>query len=136
MPTDDLVVEWLDLAEKGQIEDAVVAYVRHNDWVTYVELENRFAAFCEVKGSYSVSPADDENTIIWANMAETWCKLLSKLRQEGRIFWHPSSAFVYMIDGGYLPLPIAKKPPKGGYKTLHWLPVCLRVVPLVPKSKK
>lgn len=121
--------EWEQLATEGKIKDAVVAYVRAYDWVTFTELDRHFSPFLETKGNKAIT-FDDPNLIVWCDMSETWCDLLLSLLQDRRVFMHGASELTYLLDGGVLRLPVAKQIRKQGYKTERWLPVCLRVVPI------
>jgi hypothetical protein len=53
-------------------------------------------------------------------------RVLSELQAAEQIAYVPCSYLAYWIDGGMLNIPVAKEPPKGGYKSPRWLPVVLR----------
>jgi hypothetical protein len=120
------------LAQAGDLEGAVLAYVRDNDYVTFVELQRRLGAYMDVKGDlcWELRPG----VVLWVEMSEAFAQLLRGLVQQKRLFLHPANWMTYMIDGGFLRLPVAKK--AQDYKKPHWLPVCLRLVPLPPERKR
>lgn len=128
---------WKEHAARGDCADAVVSYIRLYDWVTFIELAKRFAPYITTEGDFEMTFGNDENLIIWSRMSQEFLALILRLLDEKRVFMHPSSRLTYMIDGRTLVLPTAERPPKGGYKTPHWLPICLRVVPLQsPKQRR
>lgn len=126
---------WKEHAERGDVAEAVVSYVRLYDWVTFIELSKRFAPYITTEGEFEMTFSNDDNLIIWQRMSQEFLALILRLLEEKRIFMHGSCRLTYLIDGGTLGLPTAERPPKGGYKTPHWLPICLRVVPLQPRKK-
>lgn len=104
------------------------------DWVTYKELMGRYGE--QSKGDYDHGvPA--LNIIFWGGMSEVFVEAVEALslmrpHEEGlvrRIHPHPSSSLVYFMDGGVLDLPLVNRPPKGGYKELHWAPLSFRPGP-------
>jgi hypothetical protein len=62
------------------------------------------------------------NAIMWAGVSECLVDAFRLIRSaiEPRL----ARPFVYLCDGEYLKLPIAKRPTPRGYKEPHWLPVC------------
>ena len=73
----------------------------------------------------------DFNVLYWTNLSDELSEVVEELLREKKLFYHPSDHFKYLIDGCTLQMPIMKRmPPKGGYKRPHWLPVCLRIMPV------
>jgi hypothetical protein len=60
---------------------------------------------------------------MWAGVNDQFVDALDIFRDSGRIEPRAASVLTYFIDGGMLKIPIAKRPPKGGYKKDHWLPL-------------
>jgi hypothetical protein len=119
---------WEDFARAGRLADAIAAYVARMDWTTFVELEQRLAPYFEIEGNASIESAP--NTFIWTGMSEPFAEAMLQLIDEGRLHLHPATSLTYVLDGGALRLPVAKRPPPGGYARPRWLPVLLRVVPI------
>ena len=117
----------------SELPDAVVEFVKAYDWVTFVELERRLSPHMEVKGDIAMSLGDNPKMVIWAGMSDELVTLIEKLLAEKRLYMHPAQWLTYMIDGGSLSLPLVRRP-NYKYKHPHWLPTCLRVVP-IPKEK-
>jgi len=118
---------WERLAEAGHLEEAAVEYVRGRDWVTLVELQRRLEAFMPVRGGIAWR-CPDTRIVLWANMSPEFAALVEGLVAGKRLHVHPTGFLTYLVDGGVLLLPLAKRPPAGGYRNDHWRPVCLRVV--------
>jgi hypothetical protein len=105
--------------------DAALDRITRDDHVTMVELGRLLSAHgVETHGNYALCAGADPNVIFWAGMSEPFLALVKAL-------WpltdHPPSSYLaYLIDGGLLSIPIAKRPPKAGYTSPHWVPVCFR----------
>jgi hypothetical protein len=107
-----------------QLIDDCLFYIRTTDYVSMAELENWLAGRgVNVAGEHSLEIAP--NTVLWAGVSEVFCDILDQLRPYLDLV-PASSLLVYIADGKFLSLPIAKRPPKGGYRKRHWLPVTLR----------
>lgn len=125
--------EWERLAQAGRYPDAVVEYLRRHDYVTFAEIQLRLAPFLETRGAVCLEQAS--NLVLWADMSQELADLLQGLLRARRVFLHPASALTYLIDGGLLKLPLARRPPAGGYKEQHWLPTTLRLIPLRDRGR-
>jgi len=111
-----------------EMADDILWYVETRDWVTYAELTRRYGE--QAKGDYQ-HHMPSMNIIFWPGMSEKFVEALEALSQSKpkRIHPHPSSLLVYLIDGGMLELPLARRPPKNGYKKPHWAPMSFRPGP-------
>lgn len=123
---------WRELAKSGKLEDAVEAYIREMDWVTFAELQRQFAPFMGVRGDWRFGFLD--NLVVWAGMSEEFMNLVLSLAKAGRVHYWSSTAFTYIIDGECLTLPVAKR--AQAYKHPHWLPVTLRTIPNPGETRK
>ncbi len=121
-------IPWEEQAAVGDLAGAVLEYVRHHDHVSFAELQGRLAACTNTRGDVELQIVAEEygTLIVWSGLAEGLARAVSKLRDEDLLVYVPCSELVYLVDGGVLTLPVAKRPPKGGYKEPHWLPVVLR----------
>lgn len=122
----DLHENWQAEAKEGNLAGAIEKYVRSFDWVTFAELVRLLEPYAEVRGDLAIISPQDPNIIIWAGLSETFIDVLATLLRGHRICYAPASVLAYAIDGAISTLPVVKRPPKRGYKDLHWLPVCLR----------
>lgn len=109
--------------------DQAVDYIDRTGHVTFVEL----AQFAEAelgidpRGDYCLEVAP--NVILWAGCSPEFVDLVQAVRATGRIDINSTTPLVYMIDGSMLTFPLAKRPPKGGYRSPRWLPVVLHSKP-------
>lgn len=69
-------------------------------------------------------PARD-NTILWADVSEKFIDAFNLVKQ--RMYPQPADALIYMMDGKFVRLPIARRLGKKDYKTPHWLPVTFQM---------
>lgn len=103
-----------------------VDYILDRDWVSFVELRDFLArAGVPVAGDHEMHIADT-NIVLWAGMSPEYVEVVESLRSSGRVILDAGSPLAYLVDGGALRLPIAKRPPKAGYREPHWAPVFFR----------
>ena len=114
------------IAQGGDIIGGLVEYIKIHDWVTMVEIQN-FLKYhgVETEGDYWWG-MEDMNLYFWVQMSGEFCDLMEAIRESQEIQIEAASPLTYLIDGGMLTLPLAKRPPKNGYKEEHWAPVCFR----------
>jgi hypothetical protein len=114
-----------ELAQAGNYVEAVIALVRERDWVTFVEIKDLLSPHVETAGflAFEVAP----NLVLWAGMSQQFCDVIHAVRASNAVELVPDSYLSYLVDGMTLRMPLAKRPPPGGYKTEHWAPVCFRV---------
>jgi hypothetical protein len=108
-----------------RVKQAILEKVRTDDSVSYIEITELEGC----KGHYSVRPADYPNLLYWVGLSREAINAISELKQEGLIEQELCAPMVYFIDGGHLNLPVATRPPPGGYKKPHWVPIVLRPLP-------
>jgi hypothetical protein len=60
---------------------------------------------------------------LWAGISDEFYTITGALYTHPHIRLEPASLLTYLCDGSMLQLPIAKRPPKNGYKEPHWAPV-------------
>jgi hypothetical protein len=84
--------------------------------VTFVELKSisGFAGDLTLK-------LDGKNIVLWDGISEEASKQIIDLWEQRKIIMEPASELIYLLDGGYLDLPVARSDKK--YKKAHWLPV-------------
>jgi hypothetical protein len=69
------------------------------------------------------------NIVLWSGWTDDAAELVLELARDGRVHFNPTSPLTYMADGKMLRLPIAKRPPKNGYKTPRWAPCTIEAGP-------
>jgi hypothetical protein len=120
---------WLGPARAGNLKEAVRQYVACYDYVSFPELQRKLEPYVPTRGDWLIG-GSVPHVILWVGLSSELCTAIEELIAEKALFYHPASPLVFLIDGGMLTLPIAKRCPRSGYKTDHWLPVCLRLTPL------
>lgn len=68
-----------------------------------------------------------QNIVFWSGISEEGCDALDAALDADLIHYHPTSAFIYLLDGTMPQLPVAKQ--VRTYKQPHWLPVVLKLGP-------
>jgi hypothetical protein len=99
-------------------ERKVYEFIKGREHVTYVELANEFG-----RGDMVICKENDPNIIMGFGMSEELGHAVNNLVNRADIVAVPASIFSFVVDGQLPRMPIAKRPPSGGYKTEHWLPV-------------
>jgi hypothetical protein len=117
----------MDLAARGQLSDAVISFVAASDHVTFVEIERLLRPHIETKGDRAVCHGTFENIVFWAGMSPRFVEVIDEALKSDHIFMHPASYLTYMIDGGHLQMPLARR--EQHYKKPRWCPVCFRSIP-------
>lgn len=104
--------------------DELVDFIARRSSVSIVEIESFLSQrHVPTKGSLWWVLGVDPNIVIWANMSQEWMDIMNSVQADGRIEMGSAHYLAYLCDGGALNLPLAKRLPKGGYKTPHWAPV-------------
>ena len=88
--------------------------------VSLVELIRHFGNEGEGENAFMLK---DRNVVFWGGMSDELIQAIIEARKDRKIIDRPSTPLVYLVDGGISSLPLAKRPPKTGYKKLHWLPI-------------
>ena len=114
------------------MREKIIEYCTDRDWVSFCELQRHIGDDSE--GDISISFPG--NIVMWAGMSEEFASCVDKLIEEKILHTVPMELLSYVIDGGGLRLPVAKKPPKSGYKKPRWLPTGLRHCSHLKKSSK
>lgn len=128
------MLEYETLAKEGRLGDAMVSYVRAMDWVSFPELQRALAPYMPTTGDSAIE--FPKNLVVWLGMSREFVDILLDLTHRKVLHYHSACVLTHLVDGGVLRLPVAKDPKRAeaGYKKPHWLPVCLRVVPLEADS--
>lgn len=112
----------MNQADVNAMADKIEAYVREvGSGVSFVELDLHIDGFTGGDRAIEILP----NLILWVEMTETATNAIRLLKTSGRVVFTPTNPLVYFIDGRVPKYPTASRPPKGGYKDIHWAPVCL-----------
>jgi hypothetical protein len=119
-------------AATATLADELIDYIRRYRHVTFVEV-TRFLAQrgVNVKGDLAICgrrTADgqvDPNLILWAGVSQDVVDVIGQALPS--IEYQAADLLTYMCDGAVLRFPVAKRPPRNGYATPHWLPLAINV---------
>lgn len=89
--------------------------------VSFVELSREVPGF---KGDNWIKT--DKNWIFWSNISDEAAQTLLDLENENLIKKIPCQSIIYIMDGGWIDLPLVKS--DRTYKKPHWLPVTYSLV--------
>jgi len=107
----------------------ILNLVRDRDFVTFVELSSVIPDF---KGDNAMVLVDFPNIVLWPWVSSLGIVALQDLLKSKEIHICPASILVYMADGNFPSLDIAKGLRQ--YKAPRWLPITFSVNP--PKKAK
>src|SRR3990167_11454362 len=103
-----------------ELADKIAEYVQRSDWVSQGELINHLGE--ELRGECSLTTTG--NVVLFVGASELFCDAVKLLQDERphRIELAAINFLCLLIDGCPIPagMPMAKKPPKNGYKTPHF----------------
>ncbi len=104
--------------------EAVEAFICKRRSVSFVDLEKFVEAELgvPVKGDREIV-FEEANVVLWAGVNAEFCNLIHRMKEGDQVEATPTELLVYLVDGKCLTYPLAKRPPKAGYKEPHWLPV-------------
>jgi len=104
------------------LEDAVLAFVREHDYVTFAALHKHFAGDAREDTEIALPG----NRVIWAGLPKPVIDAVLALLDAGRLAAIPGNLAAYRRDGRVLSLPLEKRPPSEPHAEPHWFPVLLR----------
>ena len=102
----------------------VIDYVGKVGGATFAELENRFGW---LGGGDLTFELPGPNLLLWTGLSAEGAAFYTDRGVRDRLEPSSCSWLLYADDGKVLRMPIAKRPPKGGYKVQRWAPTMLSV---------
>ncbi len=109
------------------IKKAIAAKVMTDDHVSFIEVQRIFNDHnFDYKGKRMICHPEHSNLVFWSGWNDTAINIMTEILQEHPIGMSTADIMIYLIDGGGLQLPIAKK--ARSYKKNRWYPVVLRPV--------
>jgi len=119
--------------DKIELGKKLVAYVKRNDWVSFVDVEDQLQEQGVILGGDFSYQLADKNIVFWEGMSLEMLEVIESLLESKELFLHPAeqvNAISLLLYGGRLRLPVARRVPRTGYRKPHWLPAYFRTVPL------
>lgn len=106
--------------------DACINRVHTHNNVTFCELRRILENHHIPAHGDTCMQIGDTNVVLWAGMSPEFSDTATVLYNHPDMELAATQPLLYMIEGGMLTLPIAKRPPRGGYKHPRWLPVVFK----------
>ena len=104
------------------LADAVLAFVRERDYVTFAALHQHFAGDAREPTEIALPG----NRVVWAGLPKPLIDAVLALLEQGTLAAIPGNLAAYRRDGRVLALPVEKRPPQEPHAEPHWFPVLLR----------
>jgi ATP-dependent 26S proteasome regulatory subunit len=121
--------QWMELAEHGQLNAAVIEYLRRCDAALFPSLQDDFAPFLTTAGDQGLALRADPNVVLWSGMSQDLAQLLSTLIAQHRIYIHPAPAEGYKERGKTMKLPVVEKLGETKQARPVWMPAAIRLLP-------
>ncbi|MGE5195399.1 MAG: AAA family ATPase [Deltaproteobacteria bacterium] len=128
--------QWMELAEHGQLNAAVVEYLRRCDVALFPKLQEDFTPFLTTVGDQGLALRADPNVVLWSGMSQELATLLSTLISQRRIYIHPMPAETYKAMAKGLKLPVVTELGEGKQPRPVWMPAAFRLLPLAGGSSR
>jgi hypothetical protein len=105
----------------SELAQACLDKIRRDRYVSFVELARLLEERgVNAAGEVSMQNAARPNLVLWAGMSEEFYACVDELLSSKLVELVPASPLSYLVDGGMLDLPLARRVPKAGYKEPHW----------------
>ena len=121
--------QWMELAEHGQLNAAVIEYLRRCDAAPFPKLQEDFAPFLTTTGEQGLALRADPNVVLWSGMSQELAELLSSLIAQRRIYIHATGIDMYKALGKALKLPVVEKLDETKQARPVWMPAAFRLLP-------
>ncbi len=121
--------QWVELAEHGQLNAAVVEYLRRREDAPFPTLQEDFGPFLETTGEQGLALRADPNVVLWSGMSQPLAELLSSLISQRRIYLHQTSAETYKALGKGVKLPVVEGLDEQKQPRPVWMPASFRLLP-------
>ena len=121
------VPKWIQLAEHGQIQAAIVEHIRLHDHVNWEQLSRDLKEYTPTSGEYGLVLRSDPQVVIWNRMSRTWADMLSSYLNGKRFYLHPVPADEF--TGPRPQLPVLETLPDERIDRPVWFPTKFRLLP-------
>jgi hypothetical protein len=121
--------QWMELAEHGQLNAAIIEYLRRCDAAPFCKIQDDFAQFMTTTGEQGLALRADPNVVLWSGMSQELAELLSSLIAQRRIYLHAVGVDVYKVLGKAVKLPVIETMTEDKQARPVWLPTAFRLLP-------
>lgn len=127
---------WQNLAEHGQLNAAVIEYLRKYDIGLFPRIQDDFTGLLTTSGDQGLALRSDLNVILWTGMSQEFAELLSELIAARRIYLHITGVEAYKSLGRTLKFPAIGSLPEAKSPRPVWMPAALRLLPPAEGSNR
>jgi hypothetical protein len=99
---------WDEYAREGNYAQAIISLVQTRRGESAVEITELLEPYMEVQGQQALHVPDYPNLILWSGMSEAACQAIRQALSTATIEYQPTAPLVYMIDGSFPDMPIAR----------------------------
>jgi len=121
--------DWQELVEHGQLDAAIVEFIRHRDETIYSEIQDAFEEYITTRGEQGIALRSDPNVVLWLNMSQDLAAALAKLISTKKLYVHPTTADKYGSDKDGISLPLMEDIPENRVSRPVWLPTFMTDLP-------
>jgi hypothetical protein len=115
------------MAELSAAAKHVLAFVRDFKAASFTEIGTQLREFgIDPAGEFTLLYPGEPSIVLWTGVSEEFIAVLDELLGAKLVHYAPASPWVYLIDGGLLDLPLARRLPRDGYRKPHWLPIVVQ----------
>ena len=118
---------------KEQMKTIIENYIKAHPGTSFVEIERLFEENgFDYRGDRGIFPSTEhrdgdidigKNILFWAGWNRQACEIFCEII-AGDFHYETCPIVLYLADGGYLDIPIAKRY-YHDYKDIHWLPAVI-----------
>jgi ATP-dependent 26S proteasome regulatory subunit len=128
-PPEDVKNHWKELADRGQLNAAVIEYVRPRTAVDLLSLQQDLNEYLDVAGEIGLALRSEPNCVIFSGCNKEFADVLAGLIEKRRLYLQPANASMYDVESLPFSLPAQEGLPAEKPKRPVWVPVMLQVSP-------
>lgn len=128
-PSTEAKDRWKQLAERGQLNAAVIEYVRPRTAVDLQTLQTDLADYLDVAGEEGLALRASPNCVIYSGCNRAFCEVLVGLIEKKRLYVQPAKVSMYDTERLSFKLPLQEGLPEDKLKRPVWVPIMLQVSP-------
>lgn len=128
-PSDEAKERWKQLADRGQLNAAVIEYIRPRTAVDLLSLYQDLNEYLDVEGDIGLALRAEPNCVIFSGCNKAFSDVLLGLIEKRRLYLQPAKATMYDRDSLPFSLQLQEGLPAEKPKRPVWVPVMLQVSP-------
>ena len=121
--------KWEQLAQKGDMAEALVEFTRFHGSAIFSRLQSSFSPYTETTGEYAIVLDSDQLVALWTGLSQSFAELIVKYVQTRRLFVNPVDVDIYQKAKVVLKLPVLRELREKPLPRMVWFPSALKLVP-------